>query len=398
MKRLWLNYCRNTQGNFAIMFSVAVGMIILGVAVAIEVSRMHGQRAALQDMADSAALSGAYIAKTDINGREATVRENIKFHQAFVADEGLATNAVVTFDDETEQVTVTIPRTFPSFFSGIIGQDDLEVVASTTVSYKSEAIDPVTIAFALDVSGSMRENTELGARKIDVLKQSTKLLFDELEGASERPDLLSQAVRTGMTSYNTDVASTQPIQWGWQHLESSVDALNAEGGTNSTPALQSAYDQLVYDRPSRESDPKFQMNKLREYVIFMTDGDNNEVIADEDSAKLCKKMREEGVEIYSIGFTAPEKGQLLLLDCASWNSGDEPEDMSEYEDDDVGNSENDDDKTDPCDQGNGKKKGRCKKQDDKSKYYFDAEDAEAFKNAFATIGKEIAQNTIRITG
>lgn len=394
MTHIFTKYCRDEGGNFAIMFAVIVGLLVLGVAVVIETSRMHGQKTAMQDMADSAALSGAYIAKTDLKGRDEVVRQNIKFHQDYVADQGLAANATVKFDDANEQVSVTIPRSFPSFFSGILGRKDLVVSATTTVSYKSEAVDPVSIAFALDVSGSMGEQTDNGSIKLNVLKQSTKLLFDELEGASERPDLLDGSIRTGMTAYNTDVVGSEDMHWGWRHLENSVDALVADGGTNSTPALSDAYDQLKYDRAVRKSlDPKFNQSTLREYVVFMTDGDNNELVWDEESAAVCETMRGDDIEIYSIAFTAPEKGQILLLDCASWNAGRPPE---------VGNDNgNSSAKLNKClnngANGTGKALGQCKKMEDKSKYFFDAEDATTFKEAFASIGKEIAQNTIRIT-
>lgn len=392
MKNICKQYKRDENGNFAIIFAICIGILVLAIAVVIETSRMYGARTALQDMADSAALSGAYIAKTDIAGRDKTVRESIKFHQAYVPDMGLANNATVKFDDVNEEVSVTVPRTFSSFFGGILGQDKIVVSAKSIVSYRSEALDPVSIAFALDVSGSMGANTNIGAIKIDVLKQSTKLLFNELEAGAARPDLLVDAIRTGMSAYNTDVVSTQMMGWGWTHLENAVDNLVAAGGTNSTPALENAYDQLKFDRAFRASDDsKFQQHKLREYVVFMTDGDNNQPVWDDESAAMCRVMRGEGIEIYSIAFTAPEKGQLLLLDCASYDSGVEPDAAAAAA------------QNDKCmnngSQGKGKALGHCKdKWDEKSKYYFDADDAAAFKDAFASIGKEIAQNTIRVVG
>jgi len=54
--------------------------------------------------------------------------------------------------------------------------------------------------------------------------------------------------------------------------------------------------------------------------------------------------------------------------------------------------------------GNGRALGHCKDGgkkellDAKSDYYFDADDARAFKNAFAEIGKEIAKSDLRISG
>jgi len=412
METLWKRYKENEDGNFAIMFSVFMGILFLGVAVVIESARMYSNYGTLQDMADSAALSGAYIANTDPAGREDSVRESIRVHQAYIPDLGLATNAVVEFNDETEEVSVVIPRTFRSFFGGILGTKNLMVSSKSIVSYKSEAVDPLSIVFALDVSGSMREKTDIGAVKIDVLKQSVTLLFEELEESTPRPDLLDDALRTGMSAYNTEIVSEQPISKGWKHLRGSVDNLVAAGGTNSTPALQSAYDQLTYDRTVRTSqNPKFDVNDLREYVVFMTDGVNNQPIWNEESTQLCETMRAEGIQIYSIAFAAPELGQLLLIDCASWNTGAPPEDLEEDEAlDALDVTDASYDVDSKClnngAKGKGKALGHCKDKKDKkekkraskSNYYFDADDAEAFKNAFVLIGQEIAQNTIRVKG
>ena len=153
---------------------------------------------------------------------------------------------------------------FQSFFSGILGEDLLNVSAKSIVSYKTEKVDPVTIAFALDVSGSMgwgtigTGNTATGTPKIDVLKQSTKILFNELEAGTPNPDLLPDSIRTGMSAYNTSLVDIQDMNWGWTHLEGAVDGLFAQGGTNSTPALDNAYKQIKDDRVFRKShDPKF---------------------------------------------------------------------------------------------------------------------------------------------
>jgi len=40
MKHVLKSYCRDTKGNFAIMFSVVVGLLVFAVAVAIETTRM----------------------------------------------------------------------------------------------------------------------------------------------------------------------------------------------------------------------------------------------------------------------------------------------------------------------------------------------------------------------
>lgn len=369
---------------------------MFGIAAVIEVNRMHATHRILQDMSDSAALSGAYVARSDIAGREDVVRENIRFHQAYIPDLNLADNAIVNFDDTNEQVDVSvmIPRSYASFFGGILGQDDILVTAKSVVTYKTDNIDPISIVFALDVSGSMGNNAGSGGPKIEVLKQSVSLLFEQLENAAPSVTILEQSLRTGMSAYNTDLVAIGNMGWGSNHLSSSVNSLIAQGGTNSTPALQNAYDQLKNDRNIRDTN-----EVLHEYVIFMTDGDNNEIIADQQSANLCGQMRADNIEIYSVAFAAPEKGQLLLLDCASWNNGGPPNNSGPGNN---GNGNN----TDKCmnngANGNGQALGHCKKKKDelldgKSDYYFDADDADAFKSAFAEIGKEIAKSDLRIS-
>ncbi len=378
---------------------------------AIEISRMVSLKTQLQDMADSAALIGAYSARNEFSQREERVRENIFFNQKGLTDQSISANSIITFNDEAEEVTVQIPTQMNMFFGGVLGQDIQNINVESTASYKTEKVDPVTIAFALDVSGSMGWNAGSGAPKIDVLKQSTKILFDEIEAGTPNPALLPESIRTGMSAYNTDIVDVQAMNWGWAHLEGAVNSLFANGGTNSTPALESAYKQIRDDRQFRKThDPSFIESSHREYVVFMTDGDNNQVLWDEESAQICNTMRNDGIELFSIAFAAPEKGEVLLLDCASWNDGvekpDDPE-MESFEE----LSKNPNDKcAKPGENGNalglangnsggGKSLGHCRakeaKEIDKSEYYFDAENETTFKQAFARIGKEIANLTIR---
>ena len=411
MRQLCKSYLNDTSGNFAIMTAVFMGTLLFASAAAIETSRMVNLKSELQNMADSGALIGAYSARVELDNREERVRENIHFNQANISDTELSANAIISFDDNAEEVTVEIPGSIPSFFSGLLGEKMFEVNVSSVASYKTQAVDPVTIAFALDVSGSMNRSIGPGGAKIDVLKQSVGILFDELEAGTPDADLLQDSIRTGMSAYNRGLVDTQPMNWGWTHLEASIDALNAGGGTNSEPALNFAYTQIKDDRYFRVSnDPDFQSGNHREYVIFMTDGDNNEIIFDEDSAQVCLDMRNDGIELFSIAFASPEKGEVLLLDCASWNDGVEKLDapgLETYAELDL----NPDEKCakpggnglgrglENGNNGNGKALGHCTakeaKEKDKSEYYFDAEDAVTFQQAFARIGNEIANFNIR---
>lgn len=371
------------SGNVAMMFSLTLGVIGIGLGVAIDGNKMVSVHSRASAVADAAALAGASASEASASDREAIVRAYIEAN-AFKISPGLLAGApVVVFDDESETVSVTIPTDLKLTFGGFLGSASKNVGATSTAVYMRNNIDPVTIAFALDVSGSMQWDTSDGASKIEVLKKATKSLFDSIESGTDNPSGLKKALRSGMSAYNTKLTSSQPMNWGWDNLERSVSALAAGGGTNSTPALENSYNQLVNDRAYRRSyDANYEPERLKEYVIFMTDGDNNLPEFDLKSAEICQNMRSEGIEIYSVAFEASEKGQLLLVDCASPNLAE-------------GSSNGSDKCMNNGKKGKGKALGHCN-EDAKSEYYFDAKNAAAFEAAFQEIGKKIVHSNVRL--
>ena len=49
----------------------------------------------------------------------------------------------------------------------------------------------------------------------------------------------------------------------------------------------------------------------------MTDGDNNSTSDDTSTKATCTAAKEDGMEIYTVAFMAPTRGQNLLKECAS---------------------------------------------------------------------------------
>lgn len=383
-------FINNEDGNFAIIFALAVSTVMLAVGVAMDSANLIKAKEDLQGIVDSAALAGANQSDLSPDDRLKLV-EQIILENAQGRYPDILSNVTIDFDDINEEVTVSANHNEKLLFSGFIGRDEMEVAPKTTVSYKAEKLTPLTMVFALDTSGSMRNPSDSGEIKIDVLKSATGILFDELRANTRNAAQLDNSLRTGMSSYNTNLVDSQPLDWGHDHLEAAINAMFADGGTNSTPSLQYAYDQLRNDRSFRQAnDSKFRLKDLREYVLFMTDGDNNQDIFDEDSLALCQTMRGEGIEIYSVAFTAPDKGKLLLLDCASF-SADKTEPRHRRG------------KTNKCGNagtnGNGRAIGHCGDHDlesEKAGYYFDASRADEFRAAFAEIGREISPSNVRI--
>jgi len=391
------SFFKDESGNIAVTFALGISVLLMGVGVAIDTLSVTKTDMRLQSVADAAALAGAYAAENKTGNRKDLVREAILANLGpnFPAD--IADTAIVNFDDTTQQVSVQLPYRQNTFFGSVTKVDNVNVAPISTVSYLALEPTPISIAFALDVSGSMGDATSDGQVKLQVLKDATRSLFSEIRDNAKRPALLDQAMRTSVATYNTDLVTSEPFDWGSDHITSSLNELSADGGTDSRPALQYVYDKLIEDRQTRLiQKPSTKMDTLKEFAIFMTDGDNNELIADPESAELCRQMRDEGIEVYSVAFAAPDKGQALLLDCASW-------------DEDRGMMPDARRKKSKC----RSQKGICGKSADapgqlkknltreelllkKETYFFDAENGADFRSSFAAIGRDISRSNIVI--
>jgi uncharacterized protein YegL len=385
MRDLLKRYKTDEGGNFSIILGFTILLLILITSAALEISRLSSAKGKLQNIADSAALAGAVAADQRAADRLEQVRNIIEQN----GDLGLDMDEPeIVFNDDTQIISVSLSGRLPSFLSAFLGKKTLNTSAVSESLYAPESIAPITIVFALDVSGSMNEMTSDGDVKVETLKDSIEILFTSLEAGSKNKVKLNEKLRTGMSAYNTELVEEFELDYGWEELDESIDRLVAGGGTNSVPALQNAYDQLRADRDYRRSKGE-NVDSLVEFVVFMTDGDNNQPEWDEESFEVCNAMKEDGIDIYSIAFAAPEKGEALLLDCASSNTGEETDD----EDSKCLNSGA---------KGAGKANGHCdgKKKKDieeaKSRHYFDAEDAKSFKKAFDAIGESVATVYIRI--
>lgn len=378
------------------MYSIILPALLGLTALASDGIRLMSAQSKLSGVVDNAALAGAFAAENQRQNRVKITREFLAANADEVLPAQINPNYKLKFDDNAQELFLEVTADIDLFFGGLFGMDETPVRASSVTSYATSEIDPVTLAFALDVSGSMDWASSTGEKKIEVLKDATALLFDAVEEGSKRPDLLKEAIRTGMSAYNTEVVSVENMSWGWHHLENSVDNLIADGGTNSSPALLNSYNQILEDRDFRKAnDPDFDQSTLNEYVLFMTDGDNNQPEWDAASAQVCWDMRQDGIEIYSVAFTAPEKGQLLLWNCASWDNPNE--DSNPSANNGNGNGSDPSKCMNNGSKGKGKALGHCKGNgDEKSKYYFDADDAQSFKAAFVDIGYEISKSEIRI--
>jgi Flp pilus assembly protein TadG len=349
-------FIKDEGGNIAIMFSTVLLLILAGVGGAIDMSQLLSDRQKVADLADSTALAAALIAREGNLVRQEKSEEYFKNSAALETSLDISDDVSIVFDDSAKEVTVTVAAKTEFFLLNIFGHAASDVVASSTVGYAIDYIPPISIAFAFDTSGSMAWNTTDGQVKIDALEAATGDLFTAMFSASETPALLNNALTTAFSTYNTDLVISDSARTGYQHILDTMQTdllFDAVGGTNSTPSVQFAIDQLIAEEQAA-TDPKWSGN-----LIFMTDGDNNPVDidgnvtnADTNTTALCDAAKARGYTIYTVAFALdPDKptARNLLENCAS-----------------------------------------------DANTFFESADADDLKNSFEIIGKQLGEATVRI--
>lgn len=346
------NFAKDTSGQFSILFAVAASVLTMGAAASLDSTNLQKTRIKLNDIADAAALAGAAASEMNNTQRVKVVEDFIEANSGEGLMALLDGRPTISFDDTAKEVTVSMNIQADTMFSKVLGVKKKPVRTVSVATYGQSHVDPVSISFALDVSGSMGWPTSDGQIKINALKDSVALMFNEIESQIDDPSILNRKMRTGMSAYNTQIRARSRMMPGWRSVSGTINRMAAGGGTNSTSSLQNSYDQIMNDRAwRRTNDPEYNAAQLKEFVVFMTDGDNNRPEWDVSSSAVCDQMKADGIEVFTVAFAAPAKGQALLQGCAS---------------------------------------------DDKDEHYFDAADAESFKEAFREIGKEIVERGIRI--
>jgi Flp pilus assembly protein TadG len=357
-------------GNFGIMTAILAPVLLGAAGMAIQVGDMLLSKQQLQEAADSAALATATaLANGTIQTSEAEA-----FARNFVA--GQMANYLQSGTDIKSTTSVNVQTTTSgkstSYQVTVSPSYDLTVnplmqavgfstqhlsTTGTTVGGHSETQGSISMFLALDKSGSMGDPTTTvvtesftykcnphlnnggrtvydtctGTRtrfytKIEALKLAAGNLFGQLNNA----DPNAEYVRTGAVSYDIVEYPASSLAWGTAAASNYVNALQSGGGTNSSGAMNTAYLSLTAKNAAgNDVENAAHQQKTgqvpKKYIVFMTDGDNNNDSSggrsyDTATKKTCDDAKAKGIEIYTIAFMAPAGGQALLHYCASDDS------------------------------------------------------------------------------
>jgi len=393
-------YTRDESGQFAIMFAIVSTLLLGMMMIAIDFNNMVATRAKVAAITDAAALAGAEA--FDEAERIQIVKEFLNENSLKMLPAKLNGQPIIEFDDSTQEVSVSIGTEVELPFARMIGFKNKDVAYRSLAAYP-ETMDPLTIAFALDISGSMGGSTSDGQVKLAALKNATSGMFNIIEGKVRNPKSIDENIRTSVSAFHSSLAVDQDMAWGFGTTRATINGLVAGGATNTFAALENAHKQILDDRVFRRSSkPDFDIKALDEFVIFMTDGENtagDPVLLDDESYETCIAMREDGIEVYAIAFTAPARGQMLLLDCASWDDSSE----------DVRSGKPQKRRRGckvisaiarilPDVRGLQNAYERCKNKNliDKKDHFYDASNAQNFEEIFKVIAEKINESSIRI--
>ncbi len=360
---LFRGFMKDRGGNFGMMTAILLPVLLAGAGVAMDLAKLVQVRSALQDAADSAALSAA----SALAGKGITDEKAIELAKKFMAAQFTNANqsgAPLTEDEEqaaedladtalasvhrtagasgaTNTYQVTVNGQYDvrmNAFTKLLGYETVRVGVSSTSESTTESKNALSMYLVLDRSGSMGENTSTVnsaqptkveyyscgwytcsrtvtnyVLKIDALKYAVADLVDQLKTAD--PD--KKYVRTAAISYNSSSQTPTTFEWGTTKVTNYVNALTATGGTDSSNAFKTAYQKVTATSEVNAHIAKNGQKDPGKFIIFMTDGDNNYTSADTSTKAWCDSARAADVEVFSVAFMAPTRGQQLLSYCAT---------------------------------------------------------------------------------
>jgi len=316
----------NKDGNFAIMLSLALPVLLIAGSLALDTTNAMSMKTRMQNAVDSAALATSTrlsqeegLSIIDARAFAATfIQGQMQEDMPVFADMNVKPTISITpvIDNGTTVWSVAITMTGTQTvtpMARMMGRESLSVGVSSKSQSASIAAQQgaLSMALVLDRSGSMDWDLD-GQRKIDVLKTAVGGLLTQFETAD--PD--QKFVRIGASSYNTYMTGAESLNWIPETTRTFVNALPASGGTDSTQAFSWAFVKVSADSEVTAHLAK-SGQKPDKFIVFMTDGDNNYSSADSSTKILCDKAKGAGVEVYTVAFAAPTRGKQLLAYCAS---------------------------------------------------------------------------------
>lgn len=313
--RLLTELLRNTKGNIAAIFTVSLFPILATVGSAVDYSMYVNKRAKVAQAVDAAILA----ASSSVNSVEELadlplVNEKVKKQFGLFLDANLTEFKNldynfdgINYDPISRRVEAKVSFNYDTHFMGIFGRKNIEQTITAATKLQAEESGALSMYLVLDKSGSMGWQNKMAALKTAIAGMAT--MFSEMD-----PE--KKYVRLGAIAYDSRSQRPTNLAWGTDAALRYTNSLIAWGGTNSAAAVKTARNKLRSKNEIKQHEKKNGQEPTK-VLVFMTDGANNRTQYDKKTKNYCNSAKKSDIEIYSVAFKAPIRGEELLKYCAS---------------------------------------------------------------------------------
>lgn len=334
---------KDRAGNIAMTFAIVSVPLLGAMGVGIDYIRAVNLHREIQANLDAALVAAIKdVGTKDDDAIKLKLANWLAAEASVSGSYELDTNSVA-IDTSNQKVTATVRANVPTSFLRILGKTSVPVaVNASIVGGETITKSAFSMFLVLDQSGSMGDPTNTTYQKCNsngtncTTKKYTKMESLKIAVASlltqfDKADPDKKYVRTAAVSYDDWARPASAMEWGTSTASNYVNALQPDGLTDSSDAMDTAYDALKRSTGAKsENSIHKSKNGLvpEKFIVLMTDGENtkwsgNRVTdnpeADAVTKATCDNAKKKGIKIYTIAFMAPDRGKALLSYCASGN-------------------------------------------------------------------------------
>ncbi len=317
-------YARCSSGNYSILFAVLLVPLLMSVGLVVDSVALSNLKVTAANVTDASIMAAAATVREDgtlaeYTGQELQEQVDKRLSEVFevyfsenaanISDRSVS-GYTLKYDTSTSRFVATINMVYEPIFTSRFGGKTTHFQVSSEVMVEIERRGALSMAMVLDKSGSMGSNGRMTA-----LKQAVASLASDFN----KRDPKNELIRLGAWTYDSQMRDQSALDWNRAKAANLVQSLDANGGTSSTKAFQTAWQQVRHVREEQEHAAKNDLT-LRKAILFMTDGDNNDYKDDGKTIAFYDKAKADEIEVYTVAFQAPMRGKTLLKACASSES------------------------------------------------------------------------------